>query len=204
MAMKLHDLQIQLLKILMDNKDEPLTIRELQEILGASSTSLVHHHIKMLESKGYLKRNPSNPRDYQILLDPELPVTYINMYGMAKCGPDGTMLSGNPIDKIPMYSKMLHFPADEAFMVKATGDSMEPKIHDGDIVIARKQQVANEGQIVICSLDSTVMIKRFSGENNVILESLNNKYFPIMVDQNQSFVIEGVMKGLICFHEGIS
>jgi len=91
---------------------------------------------------------------------------------MAKCGPDGTVLSGSPIDKIPMYSKMLHFPADEAFMVKATGDSMEPRIHDGDIVIARKQNIADEGQIVICSLDSSVM--------------------------------KGVMKGLICFHEGVS
>jgi len=202
--MKLHDIQIKLLKILTDNQDTPLTIRELQEILSVSSTSLVHHHIKKLEEKGYLKRNPNNPRDYQILLDPELPVTYVNMYGMAKCGPDGTMLSGNPIDKIPMYSKMLHFPADEAFMVKATGDSMEPKIHDGDIVIARKQNVANDGQIVICSLDSSVMIKRFSANNNVILESLNNKYFPIMVDKDQQFVIEGVMKGLICFHEGVS
>lgn len=93
-------------------------------------------------------------------------------------------------------------------MVKATGDSMEPRIHDGDIVIARKQNIADEGQIVICSLDSSVMIKRFSGnftgKNPVILESLNNKYFPIMVDKEQQFVIEGVMKGLICFHEGVS
>jgi len=201
--MKLHEKQIKLLHILADNQESPMTIRELQEVLDLSSTSLVHHHIKKLEEKGYLKRNPSNPRDYQILLDPESPVTYINMYGMAKCGPEGTVLSGNPIDRVPMYSKMLHFPVEEAFMVKATGDSMEPKIHNGDIVIARKQNTANEGQIVICSLDSSVMIKRFSGKDNVILESLNNKYFPIMVDSNNSFVIEGVMKGLICFHEGI-
>jgi len=156
--MKLHDKQIRLLKLLTDNQGDPLTIREIQEKLDLSSTSLVHHHITMLEKKGYLKRNPS---------------------------------------------KMLHFPVEEAFMVKATGDSMEPKIHDGDIVIAKKQNIADEGQIVICSLDSSVMIKRFSGKKDVILESLNNKYFPIMVNKDQSFNIEGVMKGLICFHEGI-
>jgi len=201
--MKLHEKQVKLLQLLAANQDSPLTIRELQDMLDLSSTSLVHHHVKKLEEKGYLKRNPSNPRDYQILLDPESPVTYINMYGMAKCGPEGTVLSGNPIDRVPMYSKMIHFPVEEAFMVKATGDSMEPKIHDGDIVIARKQNTATEGQIVICSVDSSVMIKRFSGKNNVILESLNNKYFPIMVDDNSAFVIEGIMKGLICFHEGI-
>jgi len=202
--MKLHEKQVKLLQLLAAHQESPLTIRELQEVLELSSTSLVHHHVKKLEEKGYLKRNPSNPRDYQILLDPESPVTYINMYGMAKCGPAGTVLSGSPLDRIPMYSKMLHFPVDEAFMVKATGDSMEPKIHDGDIIIARKQSTANDGQIVICSLDSSVMIKRFSGKNNVILESLNNKYFPIMVDDNSSFVIEGIMKGLICFHEGVA
>jgi len=201
--MKLHEKQVKLLQLLAANQENPMTIRELQEVLELSSTSLVHHHVKKLEEKGYLKRNPSNPRDYQILLDPESPVTYINMYGMAKCGPAGTVLSGNPLDRIPMYSKMIHFPVEEAFMVKATGDSMEPKIHDGDIVIARKQSIADDGQIVICSLDSSVMIKRFSGKNNVILESLNNKYFPIMVDTKSNFVIEGVMKGLICFHEGI-
>jgi len=197
---KFNDLQIQLLQILKDNQDAPLTIWELEEILGLSSTSLVLHLIKKLEEKGHLKRNSNNPQDYQILLDIELPVTYINMYGMAKCGPDGTLLSGNPIAKIP-YSKMLHFPAEEAFMVKATGNSMEPRIHDGDIVIARKQNVADKGQIVICSLDSSVMIKRFVGnfsdKNNVLLESLNNKYFPIIVDEEQQFTIEGVMKGLI-------
>lgn len=202
--MKLHEKQVKLLQLLAANQENPMTIRELQEVLELSSTSLVHHHVKKLEEKGYLKRNPSNPRDYQILLDPESPVTYINMYGMAKCGPEGTVLSGNPIDRIPMYSKMLHFPVEEAFMVKATGDSMEPKIHDGDIIIARKQNMAENGQIVICSLDSSVMIKRFSGKDNVILESLNSKYFPIMVNKKSSFVIEGIMKGLICFHEGIA
>jgi len=53
--MKLHDLQIQLLRILTENQDTPLTIRELQEVLGASSTSLVHHHIKKLEDPAIIK-----------------------------------------------------------------------------------------------------------------------------------------------------
>jgi len=199
--MPLHKKQIRLIDLLTANQEEPLTIRQLQEELGLSSPSLVHHHITQLEKKGFLKRNPSNPRDYQVLLDPEHPVSYVNMYGMAKCGPEGTVLSGDPIDMVPIYSKMIHFPVDEAFMVKATGDSMEPKIHEGDIVIARKQRTAEEGQIVICSLDSSVMIKRFSGKSDVILESLNNKYYPIIVQNEQQFNIEGVMKGLISFND---
>lgn len=201
--MPLHKKQIKLIDLLTANQDDPLTIRALQEELGLSSPSLVHHHITQLEKKGFLKRNPSNPRDYQVLLDPEHPVSYVNLYGMAKCGPAGTVLSGSPLDMVPIYSKLIHFPVDEAFMVKATGDSMEPKIHEGDIVIARKQKTAEEGQIIICSLDSSVMIKRFSGKNDVILESLNNKYYPIIVQNGQQFYIEGVMKGLISFNENL-
>jgi repressor LexA len=61
--MKIHPLQEQLLKLLAKNKTDQLTIRELQEELAISSTSVVAHHLKQLEKKGLLKRNPSNPRD---------------------------------------------------------------------------------------------------------------------------------------------
>lgn len=196
----LHKKQVRLIELLKTNQDAPLTIRELQEELGLSSPSLVYHHITQLEKKGYLKRNPSNSRDYQILLDPESPVSYINLYGMAKCGPAGTMLSGDPIDRVPMYSQFIPFPVEDAFMVKANGDSMEPRIHDGDIVIAQKQQSARNGQIVVCSLDGKVMIKRFSKVDNIILESLNKKYYPIVVSGAEIFNIEGIMKGLISAH----
>lgn len=67
---------------------EPLTIREITEILNLSSTSVTYHHLMQLEKKGYIKRNPSNPSDYQILSDEERQLTYINLYGLAECGPN--------------------------------------------------------------------------------------------------------------------
>ena len=93
--MNLHDKQIELIDLLKKYEDNPLTIREIKEELELSSTSLVHHHITQLEKKGYLKRNPSNPRDYQILSDAEKPISYLNLYGFAKCGPEGIDLSEN-------------------------------------------------------------------------------------------------------------
>lgn len=194
---KLHETQERLLKLLKDNFEEPQTVRELQEELGVSSTSIVAHHIKQLEKKGYLKRNPDNPKDYQILGDsPEKLITYLNLYGLAHCGPNGTILDGNPEERIPLASQLVNFPVSEAFMVEAVGDSMEPKISEGDYVIARKSMVANSGETVVCVNDGEAIIKKLSKENgNVILISENSKYSPFIASEN--FQIEGIVKGVI-------
>ena len=157
----LHPAQKKLIDILKDNFAEPLTIRQLQEYLGVSSPSVVQHHIFQLEKKGFLRRNPSNPRDYQILADsPEKRVVFINLYGMAQCGPSGSMLDGNPIDRIPVATKLLGFPASQAFLVKAKGTSMIPKINPGDLVIAKKSSDAPDDSIVVCCNNGEVLIKK--------------------------------------------
>ena len=193
---KLHKTQERLLNLLKKHQHDPLTIRDLQEALSLSTTSLVHHHIKQLEKKGYLKRNPNNTNDYQILSAPESHICYVNLYGQAQCGPNGTLLDGNPIDKIPIASRLLSFSSDLAFMVKAVGDSMEPRIFEGDLVIAKKTNSAQNGDIVICMNDNEVMIKKFDQQNSaIILTSLNQNYTPFLAHEN--FKIEGVVKAVL-------
>lgn len=194
---KLHKTQKKLLDLLKKHRHDPLTVRDIQEELGLSTTSLVAHHIGQLEKKGFLKRNPQNPSDYQILGDPEKKICYVNLYGQARCGPNGTLLDGDPIDKIPIASRLLSFPAKDAFMVKAKGDSMSPKIHEGDLVIAKKSKTAKNGDLVVCSNDGEVLIKRFDKEKkNVILTSLNHeKYKPFLASDD--FRIEGVVKAVL-------
>jgi len=122
---KLHPTQQKLLELLRKNIEDPLTIRELQEELDISSTSVVAHHINQLEKKGYLKRDPNNSSNYQILSDsPEKLITYLNLYRLAHCGPEGSILDGDPEERIPISSRIVTFPVKEAFMVKAKGDSM--------------------------------------------------------------------------------
>ena len=75
----LHPKQIKLLEILKTNISDPLTLDELADRLDVSGRSVVFHHLKQLEKKGFLKRNPANPRDYIILKDPERNVIYLNM-----------------------------------------------------------------------------------------------------------------------------
>lgn len=194
---KLHPTQKKLLEILKNNLDDPLTIREIQDILDASSTSVVAHHISQLEKKGYLKRNPNNPKDYQVITDsPEKLITYINLYGLASCGPRGSLLDGDPLERIPIASRLISFPVRDAFMVKAKGDSMAPKIHEGDFIISRKSQNAEDGSVVVCVNDGEAIIKKIKKENgNIILISENPRYSPFLAAKD--FRIEGEVKCVI-------
>lgn len=194
----LHPAQKKLLNLLKANIEDPLTIREMQDELGLSSSSLVYHHIQQLEKKGYLRRNPVNTQDYQILADePEKKITYLNMYGLAHCGPKGSILDGSPIERVPIASKILGFASDEGFMVKAKGDSMSPKINDKDLVVVRKTNDAENGNIVLCINDGEALIKKIQKGNQIILTSLNPKYEPFIASKD--FRIEGVVRGIYSY-----
>ncbi len=195
---RLHQVQEKLLEILAKNSDEPLTVRELQEMVGASSTSVVAHHMAQLEKKGYLKKNPYNSKDYQILKKPDKEIAYLNLYGLATCGPEGSILDGNPIDHVPISTKFLSFPANKAFMVKAKGDSMLPKINAGDYVIIEQTNKIENGQMVLCVNDEQVLIKKIKQQNKkdkVILVSLNSEFEPFLAADD--FRVEGVVRGVI-------
>lgn len=193
---RLHPAQEKLIEILSKNMDEPLTVRELQDLIGASSTSVVVHHMSQLEKKGYLKKNPNNSRDYQILKRPDKEIAYLNLYGLAACGPEGSILDGNPIDRIPVSTKLLSFPASKAFMVKAKGDSMLPKINPGDFVVVEKSNKAENGVTALCVNDGQVLIKKINLQNKkVILVSLNTEFEPFIAADD--FRVEGIIRGVI-------
>lgn len=200
MKRKLHETQARLLQLLKDNISDPLTVRELKEALRVSSTSVVQHHIIQLEKNGYLRRTPGNPHDYRILADePEKKITYLNLYGLAHCGPEGSILDGNPIDRIPISTKILGFPSDEAFLVKAKGDSMSPTINDKDLVIARRSVIAENGQLVVCVNNGEALVKKLKkGSAEIILRSINDKkYEPFVAAED--FRIEGIVRGVISY-----
>jgi len=199
MNKELKPIQLRLLELLSKNQADPLTVRELKEALTLSSTSLVAHHVQQLEKKGYLKRNPYNPRDYQIIHDsPEAQVTTLNMYGMASCGPSGSILDGDPLDRLPIASRLVSFPVEEAFMLKAKGKSMEPKIHEGDLIILRRTNEAKDGKIYACVNDGACLIKKlqFDAKNQSwILVSLNPSFPPFTASHDLR--VEGEVRSII-------
>ncbi len=196
----LHEKQEKLLEILKKNFGNPLTIRDLQALLEVSSTSVVYHHLTQLEKKGYLKRNPYNPQDFQVIADePEKKVMFLNLYGQGGCNPKGSILDDKPVDRIAISSRMISFPVDQAFLLRAKGDSMAPKINEGDLVVVQKTNSGNSGEIVVCVNNSEVLIKKIIYEGKqIILESLNSSYSPFLANL-EGFRIEGKVRGIISY-----
>jgi repressor LexA len=199
---KLHVKQTEILRILKDNRDNPLTIKKLSEEAQIESPGVLYHHLNQLEKKGYLKRNPNNSKDYFVVDSPENSVVYVGKYGLAQCGPNGSILEGDPISFIPIASSLIRFPVSDAFIVEAQGDSMEPKIKEGDIIIAKKQQSAENGEIVVCVFKLEALIKRFSKiDRTILLVSLNqDKYPPLLVTSETDLKIEGIVKNILNYN----
>lgn len=188
-------LQKTLLKLLADHAHDPLSYRDIAESIGVKSPNTVAYHLRELERKGLLKRNPSSPQDYQVLGEQEPGVVRLNLYGLAHCGRTGSLLDGDPIDKVPIASRLIPFPVNKAFLLKTKGDSMEPDIHDGDLVLVKRQTYANTGQIVACVNRGNCLIKRYGKGHPTLLSSLNPSYLPIAVADD--FRIEGVVAGIV-------
>lgn len=192
---KLHPAQTKILKLLLDHVDDPPSYRDLAEAIGVESTNTVAYHLRQLEKKGRLARNPGDPHNYVVMTQDETGVARLNVYGMAHCGPRGSVLDGSPIDRIPVSTKLIPFRPSEAFLVRAKGDSMEPRIYDGDLVVCRKQRNVDDGEIAICVNDGETLLKRVKKGKRPILISLNAKYDPFMASGD--FRIEGVVKAII-------
>ncbi len=201
----LHPVQKKLLEVLKANMDDPLTIRQLMKLASASSPSVIHHHITQLEKKGLLRRNPSNPSDYQVLMgEPEKEIAFLNLYGLAQCGPKGSILDGNPVDRIRISSKFLGFSALDAFAVKAKGTSMLPKIKPGDLVIAKRSNTFNNGDVVICVNNGEALIKKVQiitkDDEHIAynLISVNSQNYPPFL-AGEDFRVEGIVRGVLTY-----
>lgn len=200
---ELSIIQEKLLQILKENKEEPLSIQEMCYRLELGSKSTVHHHIKQLEKKGYLKRSLSNPRNYEVFNDSIRGINYIPFYGLAKCGPHGNPLEGKVQEHIPISSKFIGCHPDSAIILEAYGDSMKPKIHEGDYVIVDKDNPVKNTDIALVAIlegntVTEVVIKLVeTKKKTVVLKSLNTKYGLIERDKTDVNLI-GSVKSIIC------
>lgn len=197
----LHHKQEIILDLLRINSPNPLTIMDLSISSGINSPGVLYYHLNQLEKKGYIKKNPNNSKDYTVLESPEENIVYIGNYGKARCGYQGNILDGSPLSYIPIASSLLRFSAKEAFIVEAEGDSMEPKILEGYIVIAKKQNSAEHGDLIVCSYNDEILIKKYICQSNsVSLISLNQEnYHPIGVSIDDNFIISGVVKNILAY-----
>jgi repressor LexA len=114
---------------------------------------------------------------------------------MAACSPNGSILDGDPIDRIPVSRRLLPFPVSDAFIVKAKGKSMEPKIYEGDLIIARKTSEPQDGKVFVCVNAGECIVKRVRFfDENIWLESFND--VPTF-KADKDFHVEGEVKSII-------
>ncbi|MDR1124054.1 MAG: helix-turn-helix domain-containing protein [Elusimicrobiota bacterium] len=195
---KLHPNQKKLLELLRRRAGDPPTMEEMAREMEISSKSVIHYHIKQLEKKGLLTRGAANAQQYYIKEDESQNVVYLPLYGMAKCGPAGTILDGSPSRVVPVDPSMVKFPACKGFMVEAKGDSMTDLIHPKDWLIVEQNNCPRERDVIVCSNNGETLVKRFITDKggNVLLVSDNNAYSPIVADRD-SFKVDGIVRSIL-------
>jgi repressor LexA len=197
MMTKLSKRQQHILDFIKDEvrrKGYPPSVREIGEAVGLASSSTVHGHLARLESKGLIRRDPTKPRAIEILdLDEANQIPKVNIINVPVVG---KVTAGQPITAIENVEEYFPLPerlapADEqVFMLEVMGDSMiEAGILDGDYVIVKQQQTAQNGEIVVAMTeDDEATVKRFFKEKNYFrLQPENSMLEPIIL-QNVSIL----------------
>jgi repressor LexA len=191
-------------------KGYPPTVREICAALKIKSTSTVFNDIRSLEQKGYIDKNPAKPRA----------ISFISADGNAAANVDlearddvvdipvvGRIAAGTPV--MAEENVEGHFPVPVSyvkgvnFMLTVHGDSMMGAgILDGDKILVRQQQDAENGEIVVAMLDgfleSEATVKTlYKEEGHIRLQPENDEYQPIIV---QDAKILGVVKGVFRYY----
>lgn len=207
---KIHPTQQRLLSFLKnrDGSVKNLSLRDIGEKIGVGRRAqVVLHHLNQLEKKGIIREDSSQERKYILLDEPILAVTYINLYSCtAECGPNGFLGSDTILERIPLPTRTFGITnPDDFFLIKARGDSMEPMIKEGDLVLAKVQQeIPSNGSIAVVVHNGMPKIKIISEENingqrAYCLESLNSNKFPreFIDDEAEGLRIVGIVKNII-------
>jgi repressor LexA len=162
-------------------------VREIGEAVGLTSPSTVHNHLATLQRLGYLRRDPTKPRAIEVRFDPSSgaiaerrPARHVPLVGDVAAGTD--VLAQENVEEV------LPVPADftgegDLFMLRVRGDSMiEAGILDGDYVVARQQQSADNGDVVVAGIPGDeATVKTFTRKaGKVVLLPANTRLDPMV------------------------
>ena len=174
---------------------------EMKNSLNLKSKSGIHRLISALEERGFIKRLAHKARALEVLKLPETAsandiynsfspsvikggLDNENKKGIHEIPVLGQIAAGTPIEAIQNEVSRVSIPEElskngEHFGLKVSGDSMiEAGINDGDTIIVKKTNVADNGQIVVALIDDhEAMLKRLRRKGKVVaLESANKRY----------------------------
>ncbi|WP_297521569.1 transcriptional repressor LexA [uncultured Clostridium sp.] len=174
------------LKSYVEDKSFPPSVREICVAVSLKSTSTVHGHLKTLEKKGYINRESTKTRALEIIEFTERKKELLDIPIVGK------VTAGQPILAVENIEDTFQIPLNyvkstnkDLFILRVSGDSMiEAGIHDGDLAIIEKTNVAENGDIIVALIDSEATIKRFFKEKNYYrLQPENSTMDPIIVTE---------------------
>jgi repressor LexA len=184
--------QSRILEVIRDFTAEhgyPPSVREIGERVGLSSSSTVQSHLKTLEKRGLIHRDPTKPRALTASTDGKPPrqPTREHEYGVLPIV--GKVAAGTPITASENIEGELVVPLEfarkrDSFMLRVQGDSMiDAAILSGDLIVVSPQPDAKNGEIVVAMLDGDATVKRFFREGGRIrLQPENASMQPIYAD----------------------
>jgi len=187
------------LRDFMELRGYPPSMREIGEAVGLTSSSSVAHQLKVLEEKGFVRRDPNRPRALEVFL-PEVmaarravgsaeessydetgvgdalpPATYVPMLGRIAAG--GPILAEQNLETVfPLPQELVG--DGELFMLEVAGESMiDAAICDGDFVVVRREQTAENGDIVAALIDGEATVKTFKRKDGRVWLMPHNPAF---------------------------
>lgn len=174
----------------------PPSVREIGKAVGLSSTATVHGYLLKLEEKGYVKKENQKGRTLKLLKDENGEAVgkkkeqkdFYSGREMVEVPVVGKITAGAPILAVENITDTFPIPIDfvgnsESFMLTVRGESMiEAGILDGDYILIRKQNTADNGQIVVALIEDEATVKTFYKEKDHIrLQPENSTMDPIIV-----------------------
>ena len=175
---------LEVIRAFTSERGYPPSVREIGERVGLSSSSTVQSHLKTLERRGLLRRDPTKPRALVAASrDGEPGVASVTLPVV------GRVAAGVPITAVENIEDTFALPAGfvrdpNAFILKVSGDSMvDAAILDGDMIVVRPSVDAKNGEIVVAMLEGEATVKRFYREaGRIRLQPENQAMAPIYAD----------------------
>ncbi len=185
-----------------EKRGYPPSIREIGDLVGLASSSSVAHQLRTLEHKGFIRRDPNRPRAVEVFI-PELMAARRAIGAADEAGFDptgigdaapratnvplvGRIAAGVPILAEEQVEEVFPLPKQlvgegTLFLLEVSGDSMiDAAICNGDYVVVRQEQTAENGEIVAAMIDGEATVKTFQRKDgHVWLLPHNDAYEPI-------------------------
>ena len=203
--------QRRVLAVIRDSVHErgyPPSMREIGHAVGLTSTSSVAHQLRVLQRKGFLRRDLNRPRALEVLAPDDLDQGGVDTTGVGDAYPApvlvpllGRIAAGGPILAEERIEDVLPLPKQlvgegTLFLLSVTGESMiEAAICDGDYVVVRQQQDAENGEIVAAMIDGEATVKTFQRKGKKVWLLPHNPAFE-PIDGTDSVILGKVVSVL--------